>query len=119
MSSTTKEVDVVADPFGNRTPEELEAVGYAPVEEDMGAVAAGGLEDEGASQPALDVAAPPEGAKVTFRGVQYNDVKEELELGEAYTFLVTGTVSDEGTTIMHDGHRRRYFKVDVDSVKPA
>lgn len=117
--STTTEVDTTLDPFGTRTRAELEQAGYDVdrMDDDLGAVAAQGLDNEGPDQPTLD-GSDPDGVKVSFRGMQYNDVHEELGLGQEVTMLVRGIVTKDGTEIMSDNHRRKFLVVTISEVSP-
>ena len=75
-----------------------------------------GPDDDGSEQPAL----VPEGAKVTFVGVNYQDIEETLELGDEVAFVVKGRVCEKGVRIAKtDGNKHPFAKVDVLSVTPA
>lgn len=84
-----------------------------PHDPDLGGAAESwGPEESGTEQPAL----VGEGAKVTFKGVNYQDVNEELGLLDEVVFLVRGRVVEKGTRVLKDGHKQPFAKVDVSSV---
>lgn len=85
-----------------------------PVDEDLGAAAGAGFDDD-VDQPAL----VPEGTKVRFVGVNFEDTENRWKLGDEVTFLVKGRIVGDTEEIMADGHHRNTLKVDVRSVMPA
>jgi hypothetical protein len=82
-------------------------------DEDLGAAAAAGVGDD-VDQPAL----VPEGTKIKFVGVNFDDTENRWQLGDEAVFLVRGRVTGETEEIMADGHHRNTLKVEVRSVIP-
>jgi hypothetical protein len=83
------------------------------VDEDLGAAAAAGFDDD-VDQPAL----VPEGTKIRFLGVNFDDTEKTFKLGDRVQFLVSGRILAEEEEIMNDGHHRNTQKVKVESVVP-
>lgn len=107
-----------ADPF---TPEqESEQEQGAEQEQDMttlgeaAASAFGDLESIGGAQEALD---GTEYLKVRFVGMSMDSLDDEIGLGDELTFVVRARCVGEGTDLAKtDGHKRRFVKMDVQSV---
>lgn len=102
-----------ADPF---TPEQEAEM----VEQDMttlgeaAASAFGDLEGIPGTQEALD---GTEYLKVRFVGMSMDSLDDEIELGQELTFVVRARCVGEGVDLAKtDGHKRRFVKMDVQSV---
>jgi hypothetical protein len=71
--------------------------------------------DDGAVQEPLD---GTEYLKVKFLGMSLDSLEDTIELGSMMTFTVEARCIGEGTDISKtDGHKKRFVKMDVQSVK--
>ena len=71
--------------------------------------------DDGAVQEPLE---GTDYLKVKFMGMSMDSLEEDIELGSMMTFTVEARCIGEGTDISKtDGHKKRFVKMDVQSVK--
>ena len=82
---------------------------------DAAAAALDGFDDGAAEQEALD---GTDYLKVKFVGMSMDSLEDDIPLGKELVFVVRARCIGEGTDISkQDGHRKRFRKMDVQSVQ--
>ncbi|QGJ96517.1 hypothetical protein SEA_BEATUSCOMEDENTI_78 [Arthrobacter phage BeatusComedenti] len=112
--ATANPFSAVTDDQGEIDPETIDVEGMGK----LGEAASAALDeyaDGTAEQEPLD---GTDYLKVKFLGMSMDSLEDDIPLGQELTFLVRARCIGEGTDISkQDGHKKRFRKMDVQSVK--